>query len=268
MRPSLASLCLCLTLCAALFAAPQARAQGDPAATRSEIITLLGRIYEGEAMRGELEGLGFRGQNLSLAMGQVQRIMRDPVVAGHIADRVLAVQSGASIPMSQSQGLLWGLVDQGVGHLPLRDLRYYYLVEKTVLNAMPTRQCGLAVRERLSPDQLSDATAQVAARLNTNALENYYRIQLEAAKAGAQRGPVTMTTARAQAAEERIFSALTTRLDRDPDAPRLIAAFADLDRASNRDACAAGRVFIDTVLTLEGQELRDALIYLSQPTLR
>lgn len=264
MRQIAARLSLCLALCAACFVAPATNAQAAREVSRGDIIELLGRLYEGETMRGELEGLGFRGQNLSLAMGQVQRIMRDPTVAGHIADRVLAVQSGASIPMSRSQGLLWGLVDQGVGHLPLRDLRYYYLVEKTVLNAMPERLCGLAVRERLSPDRLSDATARVAARLNTNALENYYRIQLEAARAGAERGPAVISAARAAAAEDSIFRALLLRME-ETDAQNLLRTFADLDRADNRSACAAGRFFIDTVLTLEGAELKNALVYLSLP---
>ncbi|MCZ4348212.1 hypothetical protein, partial [Devosia neptuniae] len=85
------------------------------------------------------------------------------------------------------------VMDRGISHLPLRDLRYYYLIEKTVLNAMSMRNCGLAVRERLSPEQLADATARVAARLNTPALRTYYDIQLRAAQLGAKRAPLRLS---------------------------------------------------------------------------
>lgn len=253
--------CLTLVLC---LPGPQAQAQSD--VTRADLIRMLGRLYDDLPIREDLMALGFRGENLDLAVNQAQRVLRDPDVAGYVADRVLGLQSGdAPPPARAAEGLLWGLMDRGISHLPLRDLRYYYVVEQAVLNAMSTRNCGLAVRERMAPDRLADATARVAARLNTPALRTYYDIQLRAAQLGATRPPLRLSAARTQAAEQSIFEALARKIASRDDAEQLIRTFSRLDRADNRSACTAGRTFIDAVLTLEGRTLHDALIYLSLP---
>ncbi|MCZ4352920.1 hypothetical protein O4H61_10385 [Roseovarius aestuarii] len=243
-----------------------AQAQSQPEVTRADLIRILGRLYDDVPIREDLMAFGFRGENLQLAVDQAKRVLRDPDVAGYLADRVLSLQNGAAPPPTHAaEGFLWGVMDRGISHLPLRDLRYYYLIEKTVLNAMSMRNCGLAVRERLSPEQLADATARVAARLNTPALRTYYDIQLRAAQLGAKRAPLRLSAARAEASEQAIFEALARRIASRDDAERLMRTFANLDRADNRSACTAGRTFIDAVLTLEGRTLHDALIYLSLP---
>ncbi|MFD0858676.1 hypothetical protein [Roseovarius aquimarinus] len=240
-------------------------AQAAQTVSRADIIRLLGRLHEDGAVRADLTRLGFAGEKLELATRHAADMLRDPIIAGYVADRVLAVRDGTAVPVGRAQGLLWGVIDRGLGHLPLRDLRYYYLVEQAVLGGMPEQTCGRAVRGDLTPDQMAEATARAAARLNTEGLRNYYRIQLRAAQLGAQRGPRVLPPERAARAEAAIFGVVTRTIAAREDAARMMGSFANLDRASARDACRAGQVFIEAVLTLEGQELNDALIQLSTP---
>ncbi|QIE45863.1 hypothetical protein G5B38_10185 [Pseudohalocynthiibacter aestuariivivens] len=255
-------LTICLLLTQPVSAEDPPRAQ----VSKADIVRLLGRIFTEETVQDDLVRLGFKGPNLALATTQMRRIMTDSDVAGYIADQVLAFSADGTLPgQAGAQGSLWGVIDRGVGHLPMRDLRYYYLVEQTVLNAMPTRDCGLAVKERLSPARLSDATARAAARLNTPALKQYYRIQLDAARFGATRPPVTMPAARMEQIEAKIFDALLARLAGAKNETSMIRTFARLDQADNRSACTAGRLFIDTVMNMKGRDQHDALVLLSMP---
>ncbi|PVA09297.1 hypothetical protein DC366_14300 [Pelagivirga sediminicola] len=272
--PSKFSALLRAALCALLVAAPwsgaaMAAASGgktvQEAVSRADLIRLLGRLHEDETVRADLSKLGFKGENLELATQHAANMLRDPVIAGYIADRVMAVRAGTSAPMARAQGLLWGVIDQGLGHLPLVELQYYYLVEQAVLGAMPVHICGQAVRGSLAPDRMADATARAAARLNTAGLRNYYRIQLRAAQLGATRGQLKTTPKRAARAEALIFAALSRHIAQEPDAARIMDSFANLPTVDNRRACRAGKVFIDAVLTLEGRELHEALIQLSLP---
>ncbi|MEX1236447.1 MAG: hypothetical protein WEB56_15805 [Roseovarius sp.] len=252
---------------AALPNAAQAQAAQNDAqsVSRADLIRLLGRLHEDGAVRADLAELGFAGERLDLATDHAAGMLRDPVIAGYIADRVLAVRDGGMVPMSRAQGLLWSVIDEGLGHLPLRDLRYYYLVEQAVLGAMPTAICGRAVRGDLAPDRMAEETARAAARLNVEGLRNYYRIQKRAAQLGAERGAMRLPPERAARAEAAIFGVVTRAITARKDAARVMGSFANLDRASTRDACLAGRIFINAVLTLEGRELHDALIQLSTP---
>ncbi|MDO5758394.1 MAG: hypothetical protein Q4P24_12990 [Rhodobacterales bacterium] len=233
--------------------------------SRADLIRLLGRLHEEDKVRADLAQLGFKGENLDLATEHAANMLRDPVIAGYVADRVLAVQSGAAVPIDRAQGLLWGVIDQGLAYLPLRDLRYYYLVEQAVLGAMPIHICGQAVRGTLPPRPMADATARAAARLNTDGLRNYYRIQLRAAQLGAQRGAFITTPRRAAKAEASIFAALTRNIVAEPDAAQIMDSFANLTIINDTRACRAGKLFISAVLTLEGRELHEALIQLSLP---
>lgn len=233
--------------------------------SRADLIRLLGRLHEDGAVRDDLRRLGFEGEKLDIATTHAAEMLRDPVIAGYIADRVLAVQAGRKVPVGRAQGLLWGVVDDGLAHLSPTDLRYYYQVERVVLDAMPERVCGQAVRGVLNPERMADATARAAARLNVAGLRNYYRIQTDAARLGAQRGRLSTTRKRAARAEAAIFRVLTARVVQEPDAARIMETFANLDTTSNARACRAGRLFIDAVLTLEGRELHEALIQLSLP---
>jgi len=242
-----------------------AQSGAQPEVSRADLIRLLGRLHQEDEVRADLAALGFAGEKLDLATQHAANMLRDPVIAGYIADRVLAIRDGGPVPIARAQGLLWNVIDQGLGHLPLRDLRYYYLVEQAVLGGMSSSICGRAVRGDLSPDRMAEATARVAARLNVEGLRNYYRIQLRAAQLGASRGPARMTQDRAARAEAMIFDVLTRHIAARPDGPTVMNSFANLDKANNRDACLAGRVFLEAVLTLEGRDLNEALIQLSIP---
>ncbi len=236
----------------------------DNSFRKSDIVRLIGELPNYTPIREDMIALGFKGEKLEMAVNQIARMLNDPVIASNIADRVIAARN-PSIEPAEAGGLFWPLVDRGLGHLPPRDLRYFYLVEQTMLKALPTRQCGLAVKERLAPDKLAAATGRVAARLNTPALREYYRIQYEAARLGASRD-VTMLSKRDEArVVEKINEALGRALADRPDAPALLRAYEDLNRVSNRRACTAGRVFMDAVLAMEGRDLHHALILLSVP---
>lgn len=260
-----ALLCGWVTLAPGAPALAQDAPNAAQSVSRADLIRLLGRLHEDSAVRADLAALGFAGEKLDLAVQHARDMLQDPIIAGYIADRVLALRDGAAVPAARAQGLLWSVIDEGLGHLPLRDLRYYYDVERVILGAMPIRICGRAVRGDLPPARMAEATARAAARLNFNGLRNYYRIQLRAAQLGAQRGAATLPLERAARAEAAIFGVVTRTVAARDDAARVMGSFANLDRASNRDACLAGRIFIEAVLTLEGRALNDALIQLSTP---
>lgn len=240
------------------------QADTSPPVKRSDIIRLLGQIPDIAPIREELMALGFRGENLELAVKQSETIYRDPLIAGHIADRVIAAYETPR-GVAQAGGLVWPLIERGLGHLSTRELKFYYRVEQAMIKAMPVRQCGLAVRNRLSDQRFAEVTARLAARLHTPSLREYYRIQLKAARLGAQRQPVRLSDAAVRRVEAQINAALTRRIAASDNPRGLLSAIENLDRAGNAQACTVGRLFMDIVLELEGRELREALIYLSQP---
>lgn len=229
---------------------------------RADIMRLLSHLFSGPEMRADLQVLGFEGVKLDLAMEHISRTMSDPIVAGAIADRVLAAQSGGT-DVAGANGVLWQLIDRGAGHLPPRDLHYYFKVQRTVLNALPVNVCGRLIRGRLPQAEMSEITSRAAANLNAPALKTYYRIQLQAARLGATRPPRMLDAASLDRAGRRIADALGAQLETRPDGNALKAAFGDIEHAGNAEACAAGRLFLDAVLSLRGKDLTDALIYLS-----
>ncbi len=252
----------CLT---ALFLAlaPVSHAQ-DTAPNRDDIVDLLARMDEFVPLREEFISMGFRGENLELAMDQHARVFGDPAIGGYVADRLIEAYSGTIPGAAEAGGLLGPLIDRGIGHLPTRELAYFYQVENTVFRALPFRECGLAVKQRLSDRRLADATARAAARLNTPALKEYYRIQYKAARLGLTRQAVRLTPARTEQIEARIGEEIFSQTG-DAAARNLIRLFENPRRASNRLACEAGRTIMQTVMTMQGRELRDALIYFSSP---
>ncbi len=231
---------------------------------KSDIVRMLGQLPGIVPIREDMAALGFRGEKLDLAVDQFARMLNDPLIAGNIADRVIAANQ-TSVRSIRAGGLFWPLVDRGLGHLPPRDLRYFYLVEQTMLKALPERDCGLAIKERLSPDRLAVATGRVAARLNVGALRQYYRIQHKAARLGASRDMARLGPRDEARTVANINAAVGRALAGRADAAALRRAFENLDRVGNRRACTAGRVFMDAVLSLEGRDLHQALILLSGP---
>jgi len=241
---------------------PLAAQQDAP--NRDDIIRLLSRMDEIVPVEREFITMGFEGKNLELAMDQYARVFSDPAIGGFVADRLIAAYSGALPTASEAGGLLGPLIDRGVGHLPERDLINFYKVENAVFKALPIRECGLAVKQRLSNRRLSDATARAAARMNSPALKEYYRIQYKAAKLGLTHEAVRLTPERTAQIEDRIGEKIF-ETSGEADMLSLIRTFENPRRATNRQACEAGRTIMDSVLTMQGPDLRDALIYFSSP---
>lgn len=236
----------------------------DVTVRKSDIVRILGELPEFTPLREDMAALGFAGEKLDLAVAQIERMLRDPLIANNIADRVIAARL-PNVRTVEAGGLFWPLVDRGLGRLNARDLRYFYLVEQTMLKALPVRECGLTIKEKLPPARLAKVTGSVAARLNTPALKEYYRIQFKAAQFGASRDIVRLDPEAELRAAEAINEALGRALADRADRPALMRAYKDLYRVSNRRACEAGRVFMDAVLSMEGRELHNALILLSTP---
>lgn len=241
---------------------PLAAQQPEP--NREDIIRLLGRMDEFVPVEQQFRSMGFEGENLALALAQYRRVFADRQIAEYMADRLIAAGTGRIPPAFVAGGLIGPLVERGIGHLPTRELVYFFKVENTVFNALPLRECGLAVKQRLSDRRLAEASARAAARLNTPALKEYYRIQYKAARLGLTRDAVRLSTEDALRIEERIGAAIFARTD-EAEALSLIRTFDNPARASNRAACAAGRHVMDAVMGLEGRDLRMALIYFSTP---
>lgn len=252
-----------LLFCLGLGVAVPVAAQQAPS-EKVEIMRLLQRMDEFVPIEAEFRSLGFEGRNLELAMAQHRRVFGDPEIASYVADRLLSAYSGSLPSASVAGGLLGPLIDRGIGHLPTRELVYFYKVETAVFQALPTRECGLAVKQRLSDQRLSDATARVAARLNTPALEEYYRIQYKAARLGLTRERVVLGAARETKIEEKIGKVIFEGPG-SGDARELIRVFENPERASNRRACEAGRTIMAAVMAMRGDDLREALLYFSAP---
>lgn len=235
-----------------------------PQSERQEVIRLLGQLPDIAPIREDLKGLGFRGENLKLAIRQAELLYRDPVIAGYVADKVIAAFEDPT-NVSVSDGLMWPLIERGLGHLSTRELKFYYTVERTIMETLSIRQCGMAVSNRMRPAYFAEVTSRVAARMNTEALEEYYRIQAKAARFGARRAPVRQSDAVIRRVEDRIQASMTRSIQATDRAGELMVAMMNLDQAGNTNACAIGRLFMNTVLQFEGRALRETLVYMSQP---
>ncbi len=252
----------CLFAICFVFAVPVAAQSNVP--NRDDIIRLLARMDEIVPIEQEFVAQGFEGENLQLAMAQYRRLFGDREIGEYLADRIILAYQGQLPSATAAGGLLGPLIDRGIAHLPTRDLVYFYRVENVVFNALSVRDCGLAVKQRLSDQRLADATARVAARLNTPALRDYYRIQYDAAKLGLRR-EMKQLTPEETLEIEAIIGARIFEGTGEAETMKLIRTFENPRGATNRAACEAGRAVMNGVLTLEGQDLRRALIYFSTP---
>lgn len=263
-RPTRCIAMLALVLCCVLIGLPaSAQPVEDPRAKRADIIRLLGELPDYADFRADMRALGFRGEKLDLAVDHAELIYRDPVIAGYVADRVIAAYE-APESVAEADGLIWPLIERGLPYLSTRDLRYYHQVERVMIEALPLRDCGRIVRNRMPPRQFMRVMSRMAAGLNTAGLRNYYRIQADAARLGATRPPLRMSAARIDEVELRIAEGLTTRIAQSDNPRALLRAIDNLAQASNAQACRIGRMFTDIVMDMKGRALRDALIYLSQ----
>lgn len=254
-------------LVALLMAASPMMAPAQNAAitvNRSEMIRILSELPNAMPIRQDLQSLGFAGPNLELAVTQAGSFYKDPIIAGYIADRVIAAYTDPNAVV-EAQGLIWPMISRGMGHVSLKELRYYYSVEQAMINAMPIRDCGQAMRGQLSDKQFSDALSRMAARLDTDALKEFYRIEFKAAQLGAKRSAVALSEAQKRKAGAAIDVQLESLLQSEPDAERLRGVMKNLDRARNKDACRVGRLFYTAVLTLPQADQRNGLLLLGQP---
>jgi hypothetical protein len=214
-------------------------------------------------IRQDLQRLGFEGENLELAVAQAGAFYKDKAIAGYIADRVIAAYTDPGF-QAETDGLVWPLIERGMGHLSTRELQFYYGVEQAMINALPSRDCGMAVRGRMSDKQFSETMSRMTARLTPKTLKEFYRIELKAAQLGADRSPVRLSASDLSRIATRVEERMTALIAASPDADRLASAQRDIGRADNARACKIGRLFYEAVLTLNRNDLRKGLIYLGQ----
>lgn len=254
MRKMLAALALAYGLIAqSALAAPD----------KAEITEFLRQLHTLPNIRQDYEEMGFQGENLELALEQMRRILGDPAVGGYIADRLVALGQGELQSANLAAGLIDPLLDRGLGHLTARELSYFYQVEKVVMDALSRRDCGQAFKGRLAPQVLAERTTRVAARLNTPALREYYRIQLKAARLGVTRAPKKLSDAAMERAQARLMEALKAQARTRGDARLFERALQGFEGLSNGAACDTGRFFMDAIMSLPLRERYEVLIFMN-----
>lgn len=254
-----------LTWLALVSVSPAFAQSAEITANRSDVIRLLGEIPDFSLIRKDYEALGYSGEKLDLAVEQAGLLYRDPVLAGYLADRLIAAYQSPESVDRNSGGLVIGLIRRGLGHLSTRELRYYYRVEQIMLQSLPERTCGRAVRDQLSAEKFSELVTRLAAGFSVESLREYYRIQAKAARFGVTRNPVVLTEAKSIEVENRVNGRLAEKIAQSENSRALQSAIGNLERARNTQACQVGRLFMETVMELEGRELRETLIYMSLP---
>lgn len=253
---------ICLTLGLALFGNMSAAQQQAP--TRSDLIDLIGQMPELSRTREELSKLGYKGEQLDLAVEHEQQLLKDKVVAGYIADRLLALYNGNLPTAWAPEGLISPLFDVGYTNLSRSDKAFYYQVQLALLKAMPTRDCGLIIKGRMSERRLDRAVSQAEARLSPATLKRYYQLQRAAIRSGVSKAPKTLSPADSARIQERLNASLRSRIEQDPSLSAAGAAFENMNRASAAGACQAGMLYYDVALQMKGRDLDHALLFLNE----
>ncbi len=261
MRTFVISLCLLVVL---PFWAAASQTSGQVRVNRADMIRMLGELPGVLPFRRDLTRLGFRGQNLELAVTHAGSFYKDPTIAGYVADRVIAAYTNPTFEVAP-QGLIWPLIERGMGHLTLGELRFYYSVEQAMINSLSSRECGLAVRGRMSDKRFSEAMSRKTAQLDTKTLQEFYRVELKAARLGAVRAPVRLSQQATARTAEKVDQRMSALVEAAPDTERLQQAMRNLERTDNTSACRVGRMFYQAVMTLNRNDLRDGLLYLGAP---
>ncbi len=245
-------LTLCLIFMASLtYAAP----------SKSDVSEFLARLYTAPALRAELQSYGFEGANLELAIGHVQRVMNDRVIAGKIADHIIAAGQGR-LEVGNTDGFIAPLVSSGLPRLSTRELSYYYKVEATVFGALPKRECGLALKGKLSPKAMTRVTARTAAKLNTAALKEYYRISFKAARLGATKPALVLSGRDAAQRAKKLVSVLEAEAATRSNGAALMRAYETNFQVSNNIACEAGLLLFDAVLKQPPRARHELLVFM------
>jgi len=135
---------ICLTLGLALFGNMSAAQQQAP--TRSDLIDLIGQMPELSRTREELSKLGYKGEQLDLAVEHEQQLLKDKVVAGYIADRLLALYNGNLPTAWAPEGLISPLFD--VGYTNLRAAIRHFIIKSNWPCSRPCRRAIVALSLR------------------------------------------------------------------------------------------------------------------------
>ncbi len=261
----LATFLICALLTLPFAGDVSATEGGKLGANRGDILRLVKQLPDFFPVEEEMQALGFSGENLALAVKQDRKFYTDSAIAGYITDQVIGVYTDPETISGRVDGVIWPLIDNGLGHLSTGELKFYFQFEQALLSGLTPRQCGRIVRETWSDDRASDAMMRVAARMETSSLKEYYRIQFKAAKLGVSRRMVKLSKSTNERIEEQLHQAIERRIMASGDAQRLLFAAANLRRADNTRACMVGMMFYEAVMEQKGQALRDALIYMSTP---
>ncbi|MRU15115.1 hypothetical protein FDP25_06695 [Roseovarius sp. A21] len=230
--------------------------------SREQIIDLLGRLPEIAPVRDQLVAQGFRGEKLALAEEHTRLMMNDRLVAGYIADRLIALYDGDLSAGVATEGLIAPLYDSGITHLSLPEMRFFHQMQRALLDGMSTRNCGLIVKGTMRPQRMEDTLGRAETHFTLKTLRTYYRIQRKAVRLGVTRAPKQLSPLDRARIEQTIAQALRARVASEENAKSLARTFDNLERARPVEACAAGKLFADVILDMEGQDLRDALLYL------
>ena len=231
--------------------------------SRDEIIDLLGRLPEIAPVRNQLIDQGFRGEKLALAEDHMRLMMNDKLIAGYIADRLIALYDGDLSGGVATEGLIAPLYDSGITHLPLAEMKFFHQMQRALLDGMSRRHCGLIVKGDMRPQRMEDILGRAETYFTIKTLRTYYRIQRKAVRLGVTRAPKQLSPIARARIERRISEALNARVQSVENGRAVARTFDNLQRASAASACDAGKLFADVILDLEGRDLREALIYLS-----
>ncbi len=248
----------------AIFGSASFAVAQQPSVTRAELVELIGKLPELNDTKLSLQRQGFSGDKLALALDHENRMMRDKVIAGYIADRLLALNNG-NLPSGWApNGLVSPLFSSGYTNLSRGDKAFYWKVQRSLLAAMTTRDCGLIVKGRMNETRLERTISQAEARLSAATLKRYYQVQRNAIRTGVSRSPKTLSPADSARIQEKINQVLRARLDSDATLAPAAGAFDNMNRASAGAACQAGILFYDVALGLSGRDLDHALLYLNE----
>ncbi len=258
LKPLIAAVFLGLVTMAGVGMAQTARE------SREEIIDLLGRLPDIAPLRDQLIEQGFRGEKLALVEEHTRLMMNDRVVAGYIADRLIALYDGDLSAGVATEGLVAPLYDSGVTHLSLPEMRFFHQMQRALLDAMSQRNCGLIVKGQMRPQRMEDTLGRAETRFSLKTLRTYYRIQRKAVRLGVTRAPRQLSPRDHARTERRIAQALRERVQSQENSRGLTRTLDNLAGARPAAACAAGKLFADVILEMEGKDLRQALLYLGR----
>lgn len=230
--------------------------------SRAQIIELLGRLPEIAPVRDQLIAQGFRGEKLALAEEHSRLMMNDKLVAGYIADRLIAFYDGDLSAGVATEGLIAPLYDSGITHLGLSEMRFFHQMQRALLDGMSKRDCGLIVQGKMRPQRMENVLGRAETHFTLKTLRTYYRIQRKAVRLGVTRAPKQLSPRDRARIERQIGQALRARVQSETNATALARTYDNLEGAQPAAACAAGKLFADVILDMEGQDLRNALLYL------